>query len=328
MSAVINNVSTPRTLTAQERFARFVSLNWYDSFLDFIFKFAAKTSEPLLALGLVVSATDFLTKGALMAHNPALVMAWAWMQAVAIETSSGVVFVYALQSFKEHDKAKGVMYIALSVLLAVTAGSMLLLQLLSSTTGLSEAALPLWLSYGIAALRVVVSVAYVFMCRAKYIRFSGVSQPAPIVSPSETPSGLTRADLERLFHKIEGLEHQVQELSIRRVELLPLIPPTPSTGQMESITMPLPSFQPVQPEMPPAPPVTPVEDNSWLLEVVPDVSMEEVQAVLDAFQEGIPRRDMCAYLKWGMGAKYSRIVKAVLDAYEARAALVSVGGVS
>ena len=49
--------------------------------------------------------------------------------------------------------------------------------------------------------------------------------------------------------------------------------------------------------------------------LLPDVSLAEITAIVSAFNKGIQRRDMCTHLKWG-GAKYTSIVKPVLDAYE------------
>ncbi len=174
----------------QSKLNAFASLKWYDSFIEFLFRFVAKTSEPLLALGIVISAVDFLTKGALLSHNPSLTEAWAWCQAIAIEASSGVVFVYALQSFKDRDNIKGRLYLALSVLLAFTGGAMLLLQLLATTASTSETALPLWVFYALAVLRVVVSVSYVYMCRAKHIRFTDLSDAKEDINHEDALSAL------------------------------------------------------------------------------------------------------------------------------------------
>jgi hypothetical protein len=58
-----------------------------------------------------------------------------------------------------------------------------------------------------------------------------------------------------------------------------------------------------------AEPVTPAET------VLLSVSEEERNKVIEAYKQGIPRRDMCAHLRWG-SAKYKTIVKPVLDAYE------------
>ena len=52
--------------------------------------------------------------------------------------------------------------------------------------------------------------------------------------------------------------------------------------------------------------------------VFPDVPEEERNKVIAAFKQGIPRREICSYLRWG-NAKYSTIVKPVLDSYEHQA---------
>jgi hypothetical protein len=45
------------------------------------------------------------------------------------------------------------------------------------------------------------------------------------------------------------------------------------------------------------------------------VTDEERNKVIEAYRQGIQRRDICSYLHWG-SAKYTTIVKPVLDAYE------------
>lgn len=47
------------------------------------------------------------------------------------------------------------------------------------------------------------------------------------------------------------------------------------------------------------------------------VSGEEKNKVIDAFKQGVPRRKICSFLRWG-SAKYSMIVKPVLDDCEQR----------
>jgi len=49
--------------------------------------------------------------------------------------------------------------------------------------------------------------------------------------------------------------------------------------------------------------------------VLLSVSEEERNKVIAAYTQGIPRREICSYLRWG-SAKYKTIVKPVLDAYE------------
>ena len=107
----------------------FVSLNWYDGVIEFLFRFVAKTSEPLLAAGIVYSAADVLSKGHLGSSSQNMENLWAISQALAIESSGGVVLGYGLQSIKERDHVKAWMYLLLSVLLAFTGGVMLFMQL-------------------------------------------------------------------------------------------------------------------------------------------------------------------------------------------------------
>lgn len=167
----------------------FVSLTWLDSTINFIFRFVAKTSELLLAIGIIISAADFLTDGRLMHNNLVLADAWAWTQAIAIESSSGVVLMYALQAFRDKDKVKGWIYIALATMLALVGGVMLLTQIILSTTGINMVtAGPLAFVVAMAIARAIVSIAYIVMCRIKHIRFSGLlaeNEPAtPVVIPT------------------------------------------------------------------------------------------------------------------------------------------------
>ncbi len=179
----------------------FVSLTWYDGLIEFLFRFVAKTSEPLLAAGLVISAADFLSKGALMRSNPELTYAWAWTQAIAIEASSGVVFVYALQSFRQRDKVKAWVYLVLSVLLAITGGAMLMFQLIANTTGLQENSLPPVLFYSLAGLRVLVSISYVYLCRAKHIRFTDLADETVSV-PHNASTSISDETVQLILAKL------------------------------------------------------------------------------------------------------------------------------
>lgn len=184
----------------------FVTLRWYDELIDFAFKFVAKTSEPLLAAGLVVSAADFLSDGQVMAHNPGLALIWSWMQAVAIETSAGVTLAYAFQSGKSNDKTKTIIYIVLASLLAFVGAIMLFLQLFSHALGRPETTFTtanagVWLAASMAVLRSIVAVGYVVMCRVKHIRFSGTdesqdAQSAQVIEPQVPDIGKILASIE------------------------------------------------------------------------------------------------------------------------------------
>ncbi|HEY6541842.1 MAG TPA: hypothetical protein VIZ18_12930, partial [Ktedonobacteraceae bacterium] len=146
---------------------RFASLDWYDKLIEFIFRFTAKTSEPLLAAGIVYSAADVLSRGHIGSSGVLLNNSWAITQSVAIESSGGVVLVYGIESIREKDKVKAWLYLILSMLLALAGGIMLFMQLAGwEAQGDSPFMLALF------ALRCIVSVGYIYLCRTKKIRFT------------------------------------------------------------------------------------------------------------------------------------------------------------
>src|SRR5579883_1946276 len=101
------------------RIEAFLSLDWYEIALRFLFSFVAKTSEILLAAGLVVSTANFLTDGSLLATHPDVSVAWAWAQALAIDSSLGVSLASTFQYLKQGAWIKGVLYGLLTLLLAL-----------------------------------------------------------------------------------------------------------------------------------------------------------------------------------------------------------------
>jgi hypothetical protein len=62
---------------------RFASLEWYDKLIEFIFRFTAKTSEPLLAAGTVYSAAHVLSRGHIGSSGILLNNVWAIVPDVA-----------------------------------------------------------------------------------------------------------------------------------------------------------------------------------------------------------------------------------------------------
>ncbi|HVB73255.1 MAG TPA: hypothetical protein VNE38_06825, partial [Ktedonobacteraceae bacterium] len=148
---------------------RFASLDWYDKIIEFIFRFTAKTSEPLLAAGIVYSAADVLSRGHIGSSGILLNDAWAITQSVAIESSGGVVLVYGLQSIREKDAVKSWLYLILSMLLALAGGIMLFMQLAGWE---AQGDSPFMLS--LFALRCIVSIGYIYLCRTKNIRFTSL----------------------------------------------------------------------------------------------------------------------------------------------------------
>jgi hypothetical protein len=87
-----------------------------------------------------------------------------------------VVLVYGLQSLKEKDTIKSWLYLPLSALLAICGGVMLFMQLSGwEQQGNSPFMLALF------ALRCIVSVGDIYLCRTKHIRFSGLGSDTATV---------------------------------------------------------------------------------------------------------------------------------------------------
>lgn len=184
----------------------FVALNWYDGLIEFVFKFVAMTSEPLLAAGIAYSAAVYLSSNHIGGSANIQDM-WAWTQAIAVESSTGIVLMYGLLSLKERDTIKAKLYLVLSVLLAVTGGIMLFLKMahMDGQDG------NMWM-YALFGLRCIVSVGYIGLCRTKRIRFSGFMSETV-----ETPVSISDETMQQILSrlaKLDELERTVGQVSI------------------------------------------------------------------------------------------------------------------
>ena len=156
----------------------FLSLEWYDEAVKFVFLFVTKTSELLLAAGIIVSTANFLTDGDVMRGHKMLSNAWSWSQALAIDSSLGIVFMNAFQAARERDKAKAIIYFTLTVLLATVAGLITHFDALAHAAGLSvtdrgvSGILPLWV---MTALRSTAVIGFLLASRLKKRVFTAVS---------------------------------------------------------------------------------------------------------------------------------------------------------
>jgi hypothetical protein len=269
-----------------EKLKSFASLAWYDACIEFLFKLAAKTSEPLLAIGIVYSAADVLSHGHLGYGNQGIQNAWAITQALAIESSGGVVLVYGLLSLRERDTIKAWLYLPLSALLAVCGGVMLYMQLVGLEQQTNS---PFML--GLFALRCVVSVGYIYLCRTKHIRFSGLASETPPVAVEK----LSNETMQLILSRLEKLDHleQIINHDVNPVTIVPE-PETPAQIPETSVTK--------QDD----------DEPAALFPALPGVSPDEVKSVVDAYLSGIAKREICSHLKWS-NRRYTSIVKPVLD---------------
>ena len=275
----------------------FASLHWYDETIKFVFNFVAKTSELLLAAGVVISSANFLTDGAIMQDHTPLSVAWAWAQALAIDSSLGIVFVNGFQAARERDKIKAAIYFTLTVMLATVAGLLTHFDALSHATGLSvtdkgiSGVIPLWM---LTALRAVAVIGFLLVSRLKPFSLRESHQDEThdqqaLQPGSPQESKPTLVITPELLNELRALLYQTTVSEEQEKT-----PETPQLTEMATAT-----------------------DKQQIpsVSLLPAISEEERNKVIEAYIQGIPRREICSYLRWG-GAKYTTIVKPVLDAYE------------
>ncbi|GHO75752.1 hypothetical protein KSD_35230 [Ktedonobacter sp. SOSP1-85] len=270
----------------------FASLHWYDETIKFIFNFVAKTSELLLAAGVVVSSANFLTDGDIMQDHTPLSVAWAWAQALAIDSSLGIVFVNGFQAARERDKIKAGIYFALTAMLASVAGLLTHFDALAHATGLPVTSqsisgiIPLWMLTG---LRAVAVIGFLLVSRLKNVSFGMHQNEIHDQQPQESKPTLVITP--ELLNELRALLYQAA-VSEEQTG-------TPGTPQLTEVA----TASDQQQNQPVS-----------LLPTITPISEEERSKVIDAYLQGIPRREICSYLRWG-NAKYTTIVKPVLDAY-------------
>jgi hypothetical protein len=193
----------------------FASLRWYEETIKFVFPFVAKTSELLLAAGIVISTANFLTDGAVMSHNTILSDAWSWAQALAIDSSLGIVFMNAFQSLREHDRVKAGIFFPLTALLATVAGLITHFDALGHATGLSvtdariSGIIPVWV---MTALRAVAVIGFLLASRLKEVSFQHLRQQwSQEALPSHEPcqqQAISQIDSQALASALVGAMQQ------------------------------------------------------------------------------------------------------------------------
>lgn len=235
------------------RLDRFLALDWYEKILRFVATFVAKTSELLLAAGLVVSTANFLTDGNVL-NNAQAAAAWAWVQALALDSSLGISFYYTLQCLKQRDWVKFALYAILTGLLTLVAGSITNVDIFSHAihTTMSNALARLGFDVGLlSTLRAIAVVGFVLLSRLKDVSLkdlysAGEAEPqgkpatprdteAPTIDRTQT-SEFQHLDLrvEEVALLIQALTQQSSATGILRsleTVQVPLIPPVANAQQ-------------------------------------------------------------------------------------------------
>ncbi len=205
------------TSKSKQRLEMFISLAWYEVLLRFIANFIAKTSELLLAAGLVVSTANFLTDGSILKTHDNLSVAWAWAQALAIDSSLGISFYSILQCLKQRDWTKCVLYSILTALLALVAGTITNIDIFSHAihTSMGDAMTKIGLDIQVlSALRSVAVVGFVLMSRLRDVSFKDLYASAEVEQPREPETSLVKSPQEHHILSAESHLFTFQEVAL------------------------------------------------------------------------------------------------------------------
>ena len=223
----------------RNRLQSIASLHWYDETIKFVFNFVTKTSELLLAAGVVISTANFLTDGDVMNHNKMLSDAWSWAQALAIDSSLGIVFMNAFQAVRERDKIKAVIFFTLTALLATVAGLITNFDALSHASGLPvtdkvvSGIIPLWV---MTALRAIAVISFLLASRLKQVSFRELRQdwnqePVQNQKPPREPAAAPQIDYQALAVTLVEAMKQARAIEgVNVVELGATALPEPKAG--------------------------------------------------------------------------------------------------
>jgi hypothetical protein len=260
---------------------QFPTIEKLDTGILYVLELASSLSVLLLAFGLIASMANVLTKGAILSDNIIMQRIWAFTQCVGIDAGMSGTIIRAFRFHAEGQKVKTWLYGLLSVLLLFTAAIVLNIESVQQTLNLTLDSAYTHVFVPIEALIWVRSLAIVLLIVAHALRHVQVEKP---VQPEQqtTPLVVTPELLETL--RVLLLQTTVTEEQRE----------TPQIAETATATR---------------------EEVPSLESFILSVSEEERNKVIEAFNQGIPRREICSHLKWG-SAKYTTIVKPVLDAYE------------
>jgi len=274
----------------------FTTIEKLDTGILYLLELAASLSVLLLAFGLIASMANVLTKGSVLTDNLFMQRVWAWTQCIAIDASVAGTIIRTFRYQQEGELVKTWLYGLLSALLLFTAAIVLNIESVQQTLNLTLDAAYIHVFIPVEVLIWIRTLAIVLLILAHALRHvsaakaeeqTGMQPPvqqAPLVLTPELLS-----ELRVLLAQTTVSEEQPETLQLTQTAS-----GTPDYGQGSG------------------------EQSTPGTSLFPDIPEEERNKVIEAYTSGIPRREICSYLRWG-NAKYSTIVKPVLDAYEQQA---------
>jgi hypothetical protein len=268
---------------------QFPSIEKLDTGILYLLELASSLSVLLLAFGLIASMANVLTKGSVLTDNLIMQRIWAWTQCIAIDASVAGTIIRTFRYHNEGEKVKTWLYGLLSALLLFTAAIVLNIESVQQTLNLTLDAAYVHVFIPVEVLIWIRSVAIVLLIVAHAMRHVQTGHTRAGDEAAQQPLVLT----PELIHELRAL---LTQTTVSEEQ-----PETPQITETSS--------------------VTPGDEQGRVEHQTPDeslflsVSGEERNKVIAAYTQGIPRREICSYLRWG-SSKYSTIVKPVLDSYE------------
>src|SRR2546423_1750740 len=265
---------------------QFSSIEKLDTGILYILELASSLSVLLLAFGLIASMANVLTKGSVLSDSLIMQRIWAWTQCIAIDASVAGTIIRTFRCHAEGEIVKTWLYGLLSVLLLFTAAIVLNIESVQQTLNLTLDSAYIHVFVPVEALIWIRSFAIVLLIVAHAMRHVAVEK-LPAANPQQGAQPVISPEL------LETLRSLLTETIVSEEAN------TPQLAETATAT-------------------TVMQQETPLATVLLGVSEDERNKVIAAYEQGIPRRDICSYLHWG-ASKYSTIVKPVLDSYEQQA---------
>jgi hypothetical protein len=267
---------------------QFTTIEKLDTGILYLLELASSLSVLLLAFGLIASMANVLTKGSVLTDNIFMQHLWAWTQCIAIDASVAGTIIRTFRYHAEGEKVKTWLYGLLSALLLFTAAIVSNIEAVQQTLNLTLEQAYIHVFIPVELLIWVRSIAIVLLIVAHAMRHVQLGQTVASEPKAQQQLVLT----PELVHELRVL---LAQTTVSEEQ--------PETRQItETATGTTTNCQEGEEHQTP-------DENLF-----PDVSEEERNKVIAAYRQGIPRREICSYLKWG-SSKYSTIVKPVLDSY-------------
>lgn len=267
---------------------QFPSIEKLDTGILYALELTSSLSVLFLAFGLIASMANVLTKGSVLTDHLWMQQIWAWTQCIAIDASVAGTIIRTFRYKAEGESVKMWLYALLSVLLLFTAAIVSNIEAIQQTLSVTLANAYLHVFVPVEALIWIRSIAIVLLIVAhamRHVHFAKATAPQIQASSlSLTPEQISAL---RLFLAQTTVSEEQKETP-RLAETASGTPHSDEEAE-EQRALPEPLFL--------------------------SVSDQERNKVIAAHLQGIPRREICSYLKWG-NAKYTTIVKPVLDSYE------------